>query len=84
MGQLKFGAMKVETMGGQHLFEVQLYLDDLDPDAVRVELFANGAGGGSALCQEMKFIRRQPGPDTVHVYGATFQLPAQPLITPLG
>ncbi len=69
-GQLKFGAMKVETMGGQHLFEVQLYLGDLDPDAVRVELFANGAGGGSALCQEMKFIRRQPGPDTVHVYGA--------------
>ena len=69
-GRLRFGAMTIETKGGQHLFEVGLYLGDLDPDSVRVELFANAAGGARALCQEMKFIRRQSGTDTVHVYGA--------------
>jgi len=31
----------------QHVFEVQVYLDDLDPEAVRVELYANGANGGA-------------------------------------
>jgi starch phosphorylase len=38
-GRVRFGAMKAETKDGQHVFEVQLCLEDLDPDAVRVELF---------------------------------------------
>ena len=32
MGALHFGAMKVETNDGQHVFEVQVYLGDLDPE----------------------------------------------------
>ena len=40
---LRFGEVKVETDGEQHVFEVQVYLDDLDPDAVRVELYADGS-----------------------------------------
>ena len=39
---LRFGQMKVETKGEQHVYEVQVYLNDLDPDAVRVELCADG------------------------------------------
>ena len=39
---LRFGDVKVETDGEQHVFEVQVYLDDLDPKAVRVELYADG------------------------------------------
>jgi len=39
---LRFGEVKVETDGEQHVFEVQMYLDDLDPEAVLVELYANG------------------------------------------
>jgi hypothetical protein len=42
---LRFGEVKVETDGKQHVFEVQVYLDELDPTAVRVELYANGAEG---------------------------------------
>ena len=34
--------MTVETGNGQHVFMVHVYFDDLDPDAVRVELYANG------------------------------------------
>ncbi len=37
---LRFGEVKLETDGEQHVFEVQVYLDDLDPEAVRVELYA--------------------------------------------
>ncbi len=50
---LRFGEMKVESGGGEHLFEVQIYLGGLDPDAVRAELFANGVDGDNPVRQEM-------------------------------
>jgi starch phosphorylase len=40
---VRFGAVKVETRDGQHFFEVEVYLNDLDPAAVCVELYADGA-----------------------------------------
>jgi starch phosphorylase len=51
---LHFGGVKVETRSGQHIFEVQVYLNDLDPKAVRVELYANGVNGDNPIRQEMK------------------------------
>ena len=51
--RLRFGGVKVETDAEQHVFEVQVYLDDLDPKAVRVELYADGVDGGGAVRQEM-------------------------------
>ncbi len=42
---LRFGDVRVRTEGGRHRFEAAAYLDDLDPDSVRVELYANGEGG---------------------------------------
>jgi starch phosphorylase len=54
---LRFGAVKAETRAGQHFIEVQVYFDDLDPKAIRVELFADGINGGSPVRQEMKCIR---------------------------
>lgn len=50
---LHFGEMKVETRGEQHAFEVEVYLYDLDPQAVRVELYAEGINGGAPVRQEM-------------------------------
>jgi glycogen phosphorylase len=38
-----FGAVKVETRDGRHFFEVEVFLNDLDPAAVCVELYADGA-----------------------------------------
>ena len=46
---LHFGEVKVETRGEQHVFEVQVYLNDLDPKAVRVELYADGVMGLSLI-----------------------------------
>jgi len=69
-GALHFGAVKVETQNGQHVIEVQLYLDDLDPKAVRVELYADGINGGRPARQEMQLIRPLAGAPGGCVYSA--------------
>jgi starch phosphorylase len=51
---LRFGEVKVESDGGEHLFEVQIYLGGLDPNAVRVELYADGINGDKPVRQEMR------------------------------
>ena len=43
---LRFGEMKVETSGDHHAFELEVYCEGLDPNALRVELYANGVHGG--------------------------------------
>lgn len=40
--RLRFGDLKVESHEGRHSFYVQVYLDELDPAAVQVELYADG------------------------------------------
>jgi glycogen phosphorylase len=42
----RFGALRVETERGAHRFSVDVYLGDLDPKAVRVELYADRPSGG--------------------------------------
>jgi starch phosphorylase len=50
---LRFGEMKVETRDAQHVFEVELALGDLGPESVRVEMYAEGVGGGAPERKEM-------------------------------
>jgi starch phosphorylase len=45
-GSVHFGAVKVDTTGGQHLFDVELDLGSLTPDALRVELYADSQSDG--------------------------------------
>jgi len=71
---LRFGAVKVETDGTRHAFEVQLSVHDLDPEAVRVELYADGINGDRPVRQEMTHVRRLEGADGRCVYIA--QVPA--------
>jgi starch phosphorylase len=40
---LRFGALRVETRDGQHIFELEVFLNNLAPAAVCVELYADGA-----------------------------------------
>jgi starch phosphorylase len=67
---LRFGDVKVETKGEQHVFDVQVYLNDLDPNFVRVELYADGVMGSAPLRQEMKRIRQLVGATGGYVYSA--------------
>ena len=68
---LHFGEVKQETNGNQRTYEVQVYLDDIDPKAVRVELYANRVNGGSSVRQEMKRVRQLVGASGGYVYSAT-------------
>jgi starch phosphorylase len=43
-GNLRFDDVRVRTDGGRHEFAAALYIDDLDPDAIAVELYAEGRG----------------------------------------
>ena len=67
---LRFGEVKFETHGEQHVFEVQVYLNDLDPKAVRVELYADGVMGSAPVRQEMKRVRQLAGASGGYVYSA--------------
>ena len=67
---LRFGDMKVETNADQHIFEVEVYLNDLDPNAVRVELYADGVNGSSPVRQEMTRVRQLAGASGGYVYSA--------------
>jgi starch phosphorylase len=67
---LHFGEVKVETRGEQHVFEVQVCLNDLDPKTVRVELYADGVMGSAPERQEMKRVRQRTGASGDYVYGA--------------
>jgi starch phosphorylase len=68
---LRFGEVKVETDGGRHVFEAQVYLDALDPNAVRVELYADGVDGDGPVRQEMTCVRELVGTVGGYTYGTT-------------
>ncbi len=67
---LHFGEVQHETEGEQHVFEVQVYLDGIDPDAVQVELFANGVDDMAAERVEMKRVRQLVGAVNGYAYHA--------------
>jgi starch phosphorylase len=66
---LRFGEVKVETRGGELRFEVQVYSRGVDPNAVRVELFADGVQGGAPERREMKAVFQPSGAEGWVVYG---------------
>jgi starch phosphorylase len=68
--RLHFGGVKVETNAEQHLFEVQIFFNDFDPNAARVELYAEGSGGAGPAQQEMKRVRPLDGVPGGYVYSA--------------
>jgi starch phosphorylase len=70
-GTLHFGKVNVQTRGEQHVFEVELYFGDLDPGAVRVELYADGVIGRTPVSQEMNRIRQLAGATRGYVYSAS-------------
>lgn len=68
--KLRFGEVTVESDPERHVFEAEVYLGSVDPDAVRVELYADGVNGGEPERQEMKGVRRLAGESGGHVYRA--------------
>ncbi len=70
-GLLRFGELRVKSNGTSHVFEIELFLNDLDPNALRVELYADGVNGGKPVREEMKCGGTQPGTSRRCVFRAT-------------
>ena len=75
---LHFDEWKVNTRGEQHVFEVQVHLNGLDPNAVRVELYADGIDGSPPVRQEMKRVRPLGGVSGGYVYSASVRAARPP------
>jgi glycogen phosphorylase len=67
---LRFGEVKIESSNGKHVFEIQAYLDGLNPDAVRVELCANATDGNVSELIVMKRVRQLVGAENGFAYHA--------------
>ncbi len=71
---LRFGEVKIETANNAHIFEIQVYLDGIDPEAVQVELYADAVRDGTAERREMTRVRQLVGAENGFAYRA--ELPA--------
>ncbi len=67
---LRFGSMDVASEGGRRIFTAQVYLDDLDAEAVRVELFADATDHDGMQIVEMKRGEPLVGASNAHHYTA--------------
>jgi starch phosphorylase len=63
-----FGAARVETDGAQHHFVVEVSLGNLDPESVRVELYADPADGEEPARHAMARAQRMNGPGNRYEY----------------
>jgi glycogen phosphorylase len=77
---LRLGEVTMETRDDQHFFEVKACLNDLDPGAVRVELYADGIAGSAPIRQEMKRDRQLAGASLGdYVYSAAVSAVRSPM-----
>ena len=67
---LRFGSATVERQEEQHFFQVQVFLDELNPDAVSVELYAEGQNGDAPLRHAMNRGERLVGSVNGFMYTA--------------
>ena len=68
---LSFGNARIDADGGQYAFEVQVLFNNLDPEAVQVELYADGINGDAPVRKEMMLVRKIPGVAGGYVYRGT-------------
>ncbi len=67
---LRFGQLQVTTEQEQHLFEVQVYLGELEPELVRVELYADARDGEESVRLEMTRVQDLVGAVNAYAYQA--------------
>jgi starch phosphorylase len=58
---LHFGGVQIEEHDGQHVFVVQVCLNNVDPKAVRVELYADSGMDGAPEQYEMQHVGKLAG-----------------------
>ena len=68
---LRFGPTTVEQQGDQYIFHVQVFLDGIDPDAVRVELYAEAKEGEHPITHAMNRGELLVGATSAFTYNAS-------------
>ena len=71
---VRFGSARVEQKEGQYVFQAEVFLDDLDPDAVRAELYAEGQNGNAPSRHPMN--RGEPLVGSENGFMYTVRIPA--------
>ena len=71
---LRFGSATVQKQGEQYVFQVQVFLNEINPDSVRVELYADEKVGAAQIIQPMNRSERMVGAANGFAYTAV--LPA--------
>jgi starch phosphorylase len=66
--EARFGTVRTETKGADHHVTVELRLGGVDPEAVRVELYADPLNGGEPERHVMARARPLEGPDNGYEY----------------
>ncbi len=64
---LDFSDVKIQTNAVQHIFEAEVDFNDLDPKAVRVELYADGINDSDPIRLEMKHVRQLASASGVYI-----------------
>jgi glycogen phosphorylase len=65
---VRFGDVNVESNGEWHLFEAQVYLNGIGPEAVHVELYADTSNGRSPVRSEMTCEQQLVGAENGYCY----------------
>jgi starch phosphorylase len=68
---VRFGSMAAEQHSDHYVFQVQVYLNQLDPEAVRVELYADAENGAEPVRQAMQRGEQLVGSSNAFVYVAS-------------
>jgi len=68
---LRFGNRNVDTKDERHFIVVEVFLKDVNPDSIRVEVYADAQKGGSTVHQEMTRLGQLPGEAGGYVFSAT-------------
>lgn len=68
--EIRFGELQIQTSDATHNFTVQVYLGDLSPEQVLVELYAESMDGALPLRTEMTRGNPLPGSAKAFVYNA--------------
>jgi starch phosphorylase len=69
-----FGPLRIETVTDQHVFQLQVYLNEMEPEAVQVELYADPLNGEAPVRQVMTRGAQLVGAANGYLYNA--QVPA--------
>jgi starch phosphorylase len=71
---LHFSRVDVDSTGDRHRLSIQVFLDEIDPDRVEVQLYAQAQAQTAALVQPM--LRERPLPGAINGFVYTGTVPA--------